>query len=187
MDDTEIVELYLQRDETALSQTQGKYGKRLCAVSHAITGDRLTAEEVENDTYLKAWESIPPNAPYKALFAYLAKIARNLSINACKSRGRLKRAAMIVELSDEMEQCIPAKCRVEEDFDAKLLSECISVFLDALHERKRDIFMRRYWYLDTPQSIAERFGMSENNVKVTLFRLREKLREHLENEGFFVR
>ncbi len=186
MDDEEIVELYLQRDETALSQTQSKYGKRICAVSHAITGDRLTAEEVENDTYLRAWESIPPNTPRKTLFAYLAKIARNLSINVCRSRGRLKRAAMIVALSEELEQCVPAKERVEEDFDAKLLSECISAFLDTLPERKRDIFMRRYWYLDSSETIAERFGMSENNVKVTLFRLRGKLREHLEKEGYFV-
>lgn len=186
MEDDEIVELYLKRDETALSQTQSKYGKRLCAVSYVITGDRLTAEEVENDAYLRAWESIPPNAPYKALFAYLAKIVRNLSINVCKSRGRLKRAAMIVELSEEMEQCIPARGRVEENFDAKLLSENISAFLDTLPERKRDIFMRRYWYLDSPEKIAERFGMSENNVKVTLYRLREKLRVYLEKEGYFV-
>lgn len=186
MEDDAIVELYLKRDETALSQTQGKYGKRLCAVSYGITGDRLTAEEVENDTYLKAWESIPPNKPYKALFAYLARIARNISINVCKSRGRLKRAAVIVELSAEMEQCIPAGGLVEEEFDAAVLSELISAFLDELPERKRDIFMRRYWYLDTPGKIAESFGMTENNVKVTLFRLREKLREYLEKEGYLV-
>ena len=168
MEDDEIVGLYLKRDEAALSQTQSKYGKRLCAVSYVITGDKLTAEEVENDTYLRAWESIPPNTPYKALFAYLAKIVRNLSINVCKSRGRLKRAAMIVELSEEMEQCIPSRGRVEENFDAKLLSENISAFLDTL------------------EKIAKRFGMSENNVKVTLYRLREKLRVYLEKEGYFV-
>lgn len=186
MEDDAIVELYLKRDETALSQTQSKYGKRLCAISYGITGDRLTAEEAENDTYLKAWENIPPNKPYKSLFVYLARIVRNISINVCKSRSRLKRAAVIVELSTEMEQCIPAGGLVEEEFDAAVLSELISSFLDSLPERRRDIFMRRYWFLDAPEAIAKRFGMTKSNVKVTLFRLREKLKEHLEKEGYFV-
>lgn len=186
MNDEQIVEMYLQRDESAIGHTQAKYGARLRAVSRGITNDQCAAEEAENDTYLKAWESIPPNKPYTALFAYLAKITRNLSLSIVRSRKALKRNATIVELSEEMEQCIPDKARAEEEFDSKLLSAKISAFLDKKSARNRDVFMRRYWFLDSVESIAERFGMSVNNVNVTLHRMRNELREYLEKEGYSV-
>lgn len=184
--DKEIVELYLNRDESAISRTQDKYGARLRAISRGITADQCTAEEVENDTYLKTWESIPPNKPYNAFFAYLARIARNLSLSVIRARKTLKRGAVVVELSEEMEQCIPDKSRADEEFDKKLLSEKISSFLDRQSARKRDIFMRRYWYFDSVESIAKRFKISESNVNVTLFRLRNELKKYLENEGYSI-
>lgn len=186
MNDEQIVEMYLQRNEAAIGHTQDKYGVRLRAISRGITADQCAAEEVENDTYLKAWESIPPNKPYNAFFAYLARITRNLSLSVIRARNTLKRGAVVVELSEEMEQCIPDKARAEEEFDKKLLSEKISAFLDMKSARKRDIFMRRYWFLDSVESIAKRFGMSVNSVNVTLFRLRNELREYLEKEGYNV-
>lgn len=186
MDDEKIVEMYLQRDEAAIGHTQDKYGARILAISRIITGDRCAAEEVENDTYLKAWDSIPPNKPYNSFFAYLARIARNLSMSVVRSKKALKRGAVVVELSAELEQCIPDKARAEEEFDSKLLSSKISAFLDTKSARNRDIFMRRYWFFDSVDAIAERFGMSANNVNVILYRMRNELREYLEKEGYSI-
>lgn len=186
MDDEQIIEMYLQRDEAAIVHTQDKYGVRIRTISFVITGDRCSAEEVENDTYLRAWNSIPPNKPYNSFFAYLAKIARNLSISVLRSKKAYKRDAVVEELSEELEQCIPDKARVEDEFDGKLLSSKISAFLDTKPARNRDIFMRRYWFFDSLDSIANRFGISANNVNVILHRMRNELREYLEKEGYSI-
>lgn len=186
MEDEAIVELYLKRDENAIRHTQNKFGKRILSISKNITGSELTAEEVENDTYLRAWENIPPNKPRSYLFAFLARIARNLSISICRERSALKRSAVLVELSDEMEQCIPSGLSVEAEAEGNMLLELINDFLFSKGEEKRNIFMRRYWYLDTVKEIAKRFGITESKVKTTLFRMREELRVHLEAEGIHV-
>lgn len=117
MDDDEIVELFLKKDESAIIHTAEKYGCRLRSISQRITADILTAEECENDTYLEAWNRIPPNEPRTYLIAFLSKIIRNISINKCIEKNRLKRRAYIVELSSEMEQCIPAVNDVESYVD----------------------------------------------------------------------
>lgn len=183
MNDEEIVELYIKRDENAIRQTQRKFGKRIINISKNITGSELTAEEVENDTYLRAWENIPPTEPRTYLFAFLARIARNLSISICRERSALKRNAMLVELSDEMEECIPSSVDVEGEAEGNMLLELINKFLFSKSEDKRNIFMRRYWYLDSVGEIAKRFGISESNVKISLFRMRTELREFLEAQG----
>ncbi len=183
MEDEQIVKLYLQRDENAIRQTQRKFGKRIINISKNITGSVFTAEEVENDTYLRAWEKIPPNDPASYLFAFLARIARNLSISICRERSALKRGAVLVELTDEMEECLPSNRNVEEETEANMLLELINKFLFSKPEDKRNIFMRRYWYLDSISEIAKRFKMTESNVKTTLFRLRAELREFLESQG----
>lgn len=186
MEDEEIVKMYLRREEKAIRYSKDKYGERLQKIAHNITYDRMTAEEVENDTYFRAWENIPPKEPYTYLFAFLARIARNLSLSVCRERSRLKRSAYIVELSEEMEQCIPAGESVDERLDGDILVKCISEFLGSKSKEKRDIFMRRYWFLDSVESISKRFGIKESNVKTTLFRLRNELREYLEREGYTV-
>lgn len=183
MNDEEIVELYIKRDENAIRQTQRKFGKHIINISKNITGSELTAEEVENDTYLHAWENIPPTEPRTYLFAFLARIARNLSISICRERSALKRNAMLVELSDEMEECIPSSVSVEAEAEGNMLLELINKFLFSKSEDKRNIFMRRYWYLDSVGEIAKRFGISESNVKTSLFRMRTELREFLEAQG----
>ena len=184
MDDDRIVELYLQRDETAIRQTTEKYGSRLRSLSYEIVNDRQTAEECESDTYLEAWNTIPPHEPRTYLYAFLARIIRHFSLNCCRDRSRLKRRAHICELSAELEQCIPAPddtaCRIED----MALSEAINGFLGGLAKEKRDMFVRRYWYLDSIADIARRFLVSESNVKTTLFRCRSQLREYLEKEGY---
>ena len=186
MEDRQIVELYFKRDENAIKQTQRKFGKRIVNISKHITGSELTAEEVENDTYLRAWENIPPTDPTSYLFAFLVRIARNISISICRERSTLKRGAILVELSDEMAECLPASCNVEEETEANMVLELINKFLFSKAEDKRNIFMRRYWYFDSVSDIAARFGQSESNVKTTLYRLRNELREYLTEQGITV-
>lgn len=184
MDDTQIVALYLRRDEAAIRQTADKFGARLRSLSHGITGDARTAEECENDTYLEAWNAIPPHRPGDYLYAFLARITRHLSLDRCRERNRLKRGAFLCELSAELEQCIPAPDDAQCRMDELALREALDGFLAGLDEEKRNIFVRRYWYLDPVARIAKRYGLSESKVKTTLFRCRNRLREHLEQEGY---
>lgn len=183
MEDNTIVELYLLRDQAAISQTAEKYGSRLRSLAYGIVKDTQTAEECENDTYMQAWNAIPPHEPRSYLYGFLARITRHISLDHCRNRSRLKRSAFICQLSTEMEQCIPAPDDVECRIDDMALSEAINGFLAALHQEKRNIFIRRYWYMDSISDISKRFDLSESKVKTTLFRCRNQLREHLEREG----
>lgn len=184
MDDSKIVELYLARDEAAVRHTAEKFGQRLRALAYRIVCDYLTAEECENDTYLGAWNSIPPHEPRGYLYAFLARITRNISIDRCRERSRLKRTALICELGAELEQCIPAPDDVECRIDDIALGEAVNGFLSELDEKKRNIFLRRYWYLDSVADIARHFSVSESSVKTTLFRCRNRFRAYLEREGY---
>ena len=184
LDDNRIVELYLLRDETAIKQTTEIYCSLLLSLEYVIVKDQQTAEVCENDTYMKAWNTIPPHEPRSYLYAFLARITRHISLNCCRDRSRLKRNAFICELGAEMEQCIPAPDDVECRIDDMALSDAINGFLSKLDEEKRNIFVRRYWYLDSVVAISKRFALSESKVKTTLFRCRTGLREHLEKEGY---
>ncbi len=184
MEDNQIVELYLNRDETAIRQTSEKYGARLRNLSFGITEDRETSEGCENDTYLETWNRIPPNEPSTYLYAFLARIIRHISIDHCRERATIKRSGYIVELSDELAASLPAPTDVDNDYDAKQLGETISRFLFAQSEEKRIVFMRRYFYLDSVSSIASRLDMSESKVKTMLFRMRNDLRIYLMREGY---
>ena len=184
MEDEKIIRLYFLRDESALEYTADKYGARLRALSFGITSDEQTAEECENDTYLEAWNSIPPNEPKSYFYAFLARIARHISIDRCRKRKSLKRNAHIVQLSDELAACLPASDSVENEIDAKMLGEAISRYLLTLSDEKQVIFMRRYFYLDSIAEISSRLSMSESKVKTALFRIRSSLRDYLIKEGY---
>ena len=204
MEDEEIVALYRDRDERAVARTAEKYGARLRSLASGITGDAQTAEECENDTYLEAWNTIPPQDPAGYLYAYLARIARHLALDACRRRNRfkrsarhlaldacrrrnrLKRSAHIAELTAEMEECIPAPDDTAASFEAKELGEAIGRWLRTLGEEKRTVFMRRYWYLDPVETIARRFGFGKSKVKMILLRCRRELKDYLEKEGYTV-
>lgn len=186
MEDKGIIALYMSRDESALAETAAKYGSRLRGISYGITADDGTAEECENDTYWEAWNTIPPHDPVGYLFAYLARIVRHISIDACRTRSRLKRSAAITELTAEMEECIPAPDDTAARMEYRELGEAISRYLYTLHEEKRQIFIRRYWYLDSVESIARRLGIGQSKVKMTLFRCRSGLKEYLEKEGYIL-
>lgn len=184
MEDSQIVDLFLLRDETAIKETAEKYGSRLRALANGIVEDLQTAEECESDTYMEAWNAIPPHEPRSYLYPFLARITRHISLNFCRSRSRLKRSAYICQLSAEMEQCIPAPDDARCRMDDMALSAAINGFLGKLDEEKRNIFIRRYWYLDSIADISKRFALSESKVKTTLFRCRNQLRIALEKEGY---
>ena len=184
MTDAEIVEMYLARDEEALRHTSEKYGVRLRALALSILEDMPAAEECENDTYLAAWDSIPPHEPRDYLFAYLARITRHISLDRCRRRSREKRSAHVEELTAELTVCLPAGDGPEERLDAKELAGAISAWLRTLPEEKRILFLRRYWYCDPVAALAKRLGWGESQVKTSLHRLRKGLREHLEKEGW---
>lgn len=164
LDDNKIVELYLSRDETAIKQTFENYGTRIRSLANNIVKDLQTAEECENDTYLEAWRTIPPHEPRTYLFAFLARITRHISLNICRDKNRLKRSAFICELSTEMEQCIPSPDDTECRIDDIILKDAINNFLATLDEEKRNIFLRRYWFLDSIADISKRYAISENNT-----------------------
>lgn len=184
MEDHQIVELYLQRDEAAIHHTAQRYGLRLRGISYGIVQDHETAEECENDTYLQAWNTIPPNRPHHYLFAFLARIIRHISIDRCRYQQRIRRSAYIQELSAELQCCVPGPDDTERAMDAIALGQIISAFLRQQPEVARQVFIRRYWHLDSIGDIAGRFGMSQSKVKSMLFRCRNALWNHLEKEGY---
>ena len=186
MDDGSIVDLYLARDETAISHTSVKYGAALRTLANRILCDEPASEECENDTYLEAWNRIPPHEPRDYFFPFLGRIARHLAIDRCRRRDAQKRSALLCELTAELELCLPAKENVEAEVNASELEMVIRRFLSDCSEEQRGIFLRRYWYFDTIPAVAARFGCTESKVKVTLHRLRERLRAVLEEEGWTI-
>jgi len=184
MDDSKIVELYLSRDESAISHTAQKYGSKLRQIANHILDDMESAEECENDTYLEAWNRIPPHEPRTYLFAFLGRIARHLAIDVCRKSASQKRQALFCELTTEMGECISDGSNVENEVEAKELSRAISAFLDSCSEEQRNVFVRRYWFFDSISEICARYGFSQSKVKSMLFRMREGLRDYLTKEGY---
>ena len=180
MDDTRIIDLYFERSETAVRATAEKYGKRLLLLAHNITADRPDAEECVNDTYLAAWNTIPPKEPREYLFAFLARITRCKAIDLCCRRTAEKRVATVVELTEELATCIP-----EAPADGEI-AEALNGFLATLDKETRAIFLCRYFYCDSVKTIARRFAFGESKVKSMLMRTREKLRVYLTERGVTV-
>ena len=185
MDDRSIVALYLRRDETAIRQTAEKYGHRLRALAYGIVNDLQTAEECENDTYLQAWNSIPPQRP-RVLSSFLAVIARRRSLDLWRRNHAQKRGGFSRNLSfDELEGCIPSGRSIAEEASREALAHALSDFLRTLGEEERGVFMRRYWYCDSVKEIARRMDCGQSRIKMMLKRTREKLSAYLEQEGYF--
>ena len=184
MDDALIVRMFLDRDEQAIQETARKYGERLRWIGKDILEDPEMVSECENDTYLAAWNSIPPHEPNTYLFAFMARIMRNRALDKCREQARQKRSALLVELTAEMEQCIPSGANVEQKVEARALAEAISMFLRKQSKTKRDVFLRRYWYMDSIDEIAKQYHFSRSKVKSILMRMRKALGEFLEKEGY---
>ena len=183
MNDKQIVDLYWARSEDAISETSKRYGRYCHYIARNILHNDEDSEECVNDTYLKAWEAIPPHRPEK-LSAFLGKIVRNLALNRYKRYTAEKRGNGQVPVAlDELQDCIPASGSVAETIDDFLLVDIFNRFLAGLPAEKRKIFVRRYWYLSPIKEIAKDYSISESNVKVTLLRIRNDLRQILEKEG----
>lgn len=190
MEDKQIIDLFLSRDENAVRQTELKYSGYLLTIALNILGNREDSGECVNDTYFKAWNSIPPNLPARLRY-YLGKITRELSIDRLRKKLSAKRGgkngSTEYELSlDELEDCVPQKGSPAEEAEVSLLAETISAWLRSCNAEMRDVFILRYYFCDSVKSISASCGMSESKVKSMLFRAREGLRKHLEKEGFSV-
>ena len=184
MTDDQIIDLYWQRKEEAIACTDHAYGHRLFSLAGRILSHKEDAEENVSDTYMKAWQTIPPQRP-TYFYAFLAKICRHLAFGRLDWENAKKRKAEVVTLSDEMQHCIPDRGwerRIEGEEIGHLLNE----FLAATPKEARLFFLRRYWYADTIGEISRRYGISESKVKTSLHRTRGKLKAFLEKEGITV-
>ena len=184
MEDSRIIELYFARNEDAIRHTDDTYGRRLFYLAERIVKNDQDAEESVNDTYMKAWDTIPPHRP-KYFFAYLSKICKNFALDRLDWKSAAKRKAEVVSLTQEMECCIPDTAR-SYDVDRKELGMVLDAFLRTLTPENRMVFMRRYWYMDTVPEIAVRYGISESAVQMRLSRTRGKLQTYLDKEGIRV-
>ena len=184
MNDSQIVNMYWERNEKAVEETQKKYGSFCYSVAYSILCNEEDAKECVNDTYLDAWNSIPPHKP-SVLSAFLGKITRRISIDKWRNKNAARRGGgQITDTLDELAECIPDSNGIEKQLEEKALNETINSFIKSLPEKEQKIFICRYWYLDSIKSISEQFGFSQSKVTSMLFRTREKLRKILMEEGF---
>lgn len=181
--DTEILDLYWAREERAISETQNSYGNYCYSIAWHILYSKEDSDECVNDTWLRAWNAIPPKRPGR-FAVFLGTITRNLALDRWKERHTMKRGngEMTVAL-DELAECIPDVRSTEEAVEAAELERMMNEFLRTLPERECNVFLRHYWYVEEYSEIAERYGMKLNTVKTSLFRTRAKLRSYLESEG----
>ena len=186
MEDSQIIDLYWARLEQAIQETDTKYGGYCRAIAHNILKSMEDSEECVSDTWLRAWNAMPPQRP-SVLSAFLGRITRNLSLDRYKAARAEKRGGSSFPAAlDELSECVPAQIRVEHTLEERELAEAIDRFLRTLPERECSMFLRRYWYVDSVQSIAARYAIKENTAKSILFRTREKLRRYLAGEGIIV-
>ena len=182
MDDQKIIDLYWSRSETAITETDQKYGKYCYSIAYNILTNNEDAEESVNDTYMAAWKTMPPKRP-SILATFLGKITRHLSIDRWRSRNRYKRGGGEIVLAlEELEECVTDSQTMEAAYERKQLALVLNRFLESLPETERRIFLCRYWYLDSISDIASYYGFSDSKVTSMLHRTRMKLRTVLEKE-----
>ena len=180
MEDKQIIELYFARNESAIAETDKKYGAYCRAVAYRILEDRLDSEEIANNTYLRLWNSIPPQRP-DPLKPYVGRISRNLALDVYDAKHAKKRCGVTLAL-EELAECLPFEDG-REIGESAALSDLLSRFISSLRERERTIFVRRYFHLYPISEIARDLGLNESTTAMTLSRIRVKLRKYLEKEG----
>lgn len=181
MNDAEIINLFFLRDESAIKETDRKYGGLCYNVANNILDSRADSEECVNDTYMGLWSSIPPERP-ENLKSYILKIVRNLAIKKLRYQTAGKRAKDLAVSLSELEDVL-SRDGILEDFDMKTLYSLLSDFLRGISPEARNMFIRKYWFCDPIEKIAEMYGSSEGKVKSSLFRTREKLKMYLSEKG----
>jgi len=186
MDDEKIIALYWARQEKAIAETKRKYGKYCYSIAYRILRNGQDAEECENDTYLDAWNVIPPTRP-TAFSTFLGMITRRISLDRFRQFYAEKRGGGETALSlDELEECISVGKSLDEEIEERMLAKAISDFLRTLPETEASVFIHRYWHFRSVNEIARLYGFSESKVKMMLKRTRDKLRLYLESEGFLI-
>jgi len=185
MTDMEIVNLYTQRAESAINETQKQYGGYCTAIAMNILGNRMDAEECVNDTYMKLWNTIPPESP-RVLSTFIGSITRNLSLDRYRKAKTQKRSTDKAILLSELEEVIPLSSTLEQEIDANELTHTINQFLDTLKKDEMAYFVCRYWYNYSIGEIARKLNASNGKVKMSLHRTREKLKDYLEKRGILV-
>lgn len=181
MEDYRIVDMYWDRNEGAIAESDRKYGRMLNSLSFALLSSREDAEECVNDTYVDAWNAMPTARP-ENLGAFLSKITRRISIDRFRKQHRQKRGGLD-NLTLELTDCIPSSESVESEYENRQLREHLDSFLYSLDKEKRVMFIRRYFYSHSVEQISEQMNISVPKVKTTLFRIRKSLKEYLEKEG----
>lgn len=183
MNDASIIELLWERDERAISEMKQSYEKLCFHVAGGILSQQEDREECINSAYMDVWKSIPPNRP-ASLKNYLCKLVKNAAINVLKYNTADKRSPEMAISLDELSECIPSGKSIEDSIDAEQLGAAISSFLRTQPEKHRKVFVRRYWYSESVEEVAEFYGMNEKTVATYLFRVRKKLKEYLQKEGY---
>ena len=183
MMDSEIVDLYWQRSERAIRETDHKYGRYCAHIAYAVCSDRLDAEECVNDTWLRAWNAMPDARP-SVLSTFLGRITRNLAINRFEKRTRQKRGGGETPLAlEELAECVPSDADPARELELRELQEAIRRFVEGLPDTEQKVFVARYWYLASVEEISRRLGWTRSRTKSLLFRLRKRLRAFLEEEA----
>lgn len=181
MDDPRIIELYFERDERAIEETDAKYGKLCHRIAYNILNNHEDSEECVNDTYVGVWNAVPPTRPNNFM-SFVCKITRNLSLKRLEFMKREKRSAEVLVSLDELAAILPDE-RYAPDVSDEDVGKLISTFLRSQKEDVRNVFIRKYYFFDSIRDIAERFGFTESKVKNMLFYTRNKLKDHLIKEG----
>ena len=182
MNDLQIIEMYWKRNEQAISVTAEKYGTYCYSVAYGILHNEEDSKESVNDTYMSAWNSMPPHKP-NVLKTFLGKITRRLSIDRLKRKNAEKRGGEIAEILDELSECISPIGDPIAETEKEMLDKTINSFVKELKDTEQRVFLCRYWYARSVKEIAKLFGFSESKVKVMLMRTRNKLKTRLETEG----
>ena len=184
MTDEEIVQCFLARQECAIEATEQKYGRYCTCIAVNILGNNEDAEECVNDTFLAAWDNIPPQRP-TLLKSFVGKITRNLALNRYKRGNAVKRSGSQMTLVlEELAECVSGTEDLEDMVMARQLQVDLNQFLSELSPQKRKLFVGRYWYLDSLATIADKTGITENHAAVILSRLRKELKQYLSERGY---
>lgn len=184
MEDPQIVQLYWDRSEQAITETDRKYGAYCAGIAYGILQNREDTEETVSDSYMGAWNAMPPHRP-SVLATFLGKIVRRIAIDKWRSGNRAKRGGGEIILAlEELGECVPGGGSPEQEVQREELARSVNRFLDGISLWERRVFLARYWYLDSIREIADHFAFSQSKVQSMLFRTRNKLRQHLEKEGY---
>ena len=184
MNDDQILDLFFDRSEQAISETSAKYGKLARTVAFRIVRNEEDVDECESDTYLALWNTIPPQRP-NPFVAYICKLVRNISVNRYKYNTAEKRNNLYDISLDELEGCLRGSSDVEKELDAKEAQKIINTFLKGLNRTDRVLFLKRYWFNMSIDEIASETGFTKNYINVHLHRTKERLKSFLTKEGYY--